>query len=83
MYINLILCLSALYFEIKQQKEKVFTDVYEVRKGTSTISISLKKNVALTGDIRVECFNKQKIKRQVRIRAQYRTSVCFRQTINQ
>jgi hypothetical protein len=54
-----------LHFVISESNKRVFADVCEVRKGTSSISIPLQHNVALTGDIRVDFFNRPKMKRKV------------------
>nr|XP_012218969.1 PREDICTED: phosphatidylinositol 3,4,5-trisphosphate 3-phosphatase and dual-specificity protein phosphatase PTEN isoform X2 [Linepithema humile] len=56
---------GCLYFAISESKKKIlFEDVCEVRKGTSSISISLRHTVALTGDIRVDFYSRPKMKRQ-------------------
>ncbi|EZA50068.1 Phosphatidylinositol-3,4,5-trisphosphate 3-phosphatase and dual-specificity protein phosphatase PTEN [Ooceraea biroi] len=52
---------GSLHFVISESNKQVFSDVYEVRKGTSSISIPL-HNVALKGDIRVDFFNRPKMK---------------------
>lgn len=73
-----MLCLLALYFEISESKKKVlFSDVCEVRKGTSSISIPLQHTVALMGDIRVDFFNRPKMKRQVHTSARNTLSIYF------
>jgi len=57
-----------LHFVISESNKRIFSDDYEVRKGTSSICISLQHTVALTGDIRVEFYNyKPKMKRKVHI----------------
>lgn len=57
-----------LHFVISESNKRIFSDDYEVRKGTSSICIPLQHTVALTGDIRVEFYNyKPKIKRKVHI----------------
>lgn len=55
----------ALRFVISESNKRIFVEDYEVRKGTSSINISLERNVALTGDIRVDFFNRPKMKRKV------------------
>lgn len=55
-----------LHCVISESKKKIFSsEVVEVRKGMHTISIPLKHSVALTGDIRVDFFNRPKMKRKV------------------
>lgn len=50
---------------ISESNKRIFSGVYEVRKGTPSICIPLQHSVALTGDIRVEFFNRQKMKPKV------------------
>lgn len=55
-----------LHCVISESKKKIFSsEIVEVRKGMHTISIPLKHSVALTGDIRVDFFNRPKMKRKV------------------
>ncbi|XP_076755998.1 phosphatase and tensin-like protein isoform X3 [Xylocopa sonorina] len=55
-----------LHCVISESKKKIFSsDIVEVRKGMRSVSIPLKHNVALTGDIRVDFFNRPKMKRKV------------------
>lgn len=55
-----------LHFVISESNNRIFSDDYEVRKGTSSICIPLQHTVALRGDIRVEFYNyKPKTKRKV------------------
>lgn len=59
-----------LHFVISESNKRIFSDDYEVRKGTSSICIPLQHTVALTGDIRVEFYNyRPKMKRKVHIYA--------------
>lgn len=58
-------CVLGLHFVISESNKRIFSDVYEVRKGTSSISITLQHSIALTGDIRVDFFNRPKMKRKV------------------
>ncbi|XP_011636479.1 LOW QUALITY PROTEIN: phosphatidylinositol 3,4,5-trisphosphate 3-phosphatase and dual-specificity protein phosphatase PTEN [Pogonomyrmex barbatus] len=53
---------GCLHFVISESNKRIFADDYEVRKGTSTVCISLKHTVPLTGDIRVEFYNRPKMK---------------------
>lgn len=56
-----------LHFVISESNKRIFSDDYEVRKGTSSICIPL-QHIALTGDIRVEFYNyRPKMKRKVHI----------------
>ncbi|XP_019700815.2 phosphatidylinositol 3,4,5-trisphosphate 3-phosphatase and dual-specificity protein phosphatase PTEN isoform X3 [Harpegnathos saltator] len=55
---------GSLRFVISESNKRIFTEDYEVRKGTSSINISLESYVALTGDIRVDFFNRPKMKRK-------------------
>lgn len=55
-----------LHFVISESNKKVFSsEVHEVRKGMHSICIPLQHNVALTGDIRVDFYNRPKMKRKV------------------
>lgn len=47
---------------------KLYSSDYEVKKGVNSLCISLDKDVALRGDIRVDFYNKpnKKIKKKVR-----------------
>ncbi|XP_017885342.1 phosphatidylinositol 3,4,5-trisphosphate 3-phosphatase and dual-specificity protein phosphatase PTEN isoform X2 [Ceratina calcarata] len=57
-----------LHCVISESKKKVFSsEIVEVRKGMSTVSISLTHSVALTGDIRVDFFNRPKMKRKEKL----------------
>lgn len=57
---------TGLYFVISESNKKVFSSkIYEVRKGMSSICIPLEQTIALTGDIRVDFFNRPKVKRKV------------------
>ncbi|XP_033227782.1 phosphatidylinositol 3,4,5-trisphosphate 3-phosphatase and dual-specificity protein phosphatase PTEN isoform X2 [Belonocnema kinseyi] len=54
-----------LHFVISEANKKIFSsDTYEVRKGENSLVIPLEHNVALTGDIRVDFFNRPKMKRK-------------------
>lgn len=65
-YNTLFTCyVLGLRFMISESNKRIYTKDYEVRKGTSSISISLESYVALTGDIRVDFFNRPKMKRKV------------------
>ncbi|XP_071571098.1 phosphatase and tensin-like isoform X1 [Temnothorax nylanderi] len=56
---------GCLHFVISESNKRIFSDDYEVRKGTSSICIPLSHTVALTGDIRVEFYNyRPKMKRK-------------------
>ncbi|KYQ58345.1 Phosphatidylinositol-3,4,5-trisphosphate 3-phosphatase and dual-specificity protein phosphatase PTEN [Trachymyrmex zeteki] len=56
---------GCLHFVISESNNRIFSDDYEVRKGTSSICIPLQHTVALRGDIRVEFYNyKPKTKRK-------------------
>jgi len=57
--------LLGLRYIISESNKRIFSGVYEVRKGTPSICISLQHSVALTGDIRVEFFNRPKMKPKV------------------
>lgn len=62
-------CILDLHCVISESKKKIFSsDIVEVRKGMHTVSIPLKHSVALTGDIRMDFFNRPKMKRKVFIR---------------
>ncbi|XP_028522909.1 phosphatidylinositol 3,4,5-trisphosphate 3-phosphatase and dual-specificity protein phosphatase PTEN isoform X1 [Apis cerana] len=57
-----------LHCVISESKKKIFSsEIVEVRKGMHTISIPLKHSVALTGDIRVDFFNRPKMKRKEKL----------------
>lgn len=59
---------SGLRFVISQSKNRIFSDIYEVRKGMTSICISLQHNLAITGDIRVDFYNfRPKMKRKVSV----------------
>ncbi|XP_029155718.1 phosphatidylinositol 3,4,5-trisphosphate 3-phosphatase and dual-specificity protein phosphatase PTEN isoform X2 [Nylanderia fulva] len=53
---------GCLRYIISESNKRIFSGIYEVRKGMPSISISLQHSVALTGDIRVEFFNRPKMK---------------------
>ncbi|XP_020287756.1 phosphatidylinositol 3,4,5-trisphosphate 3-phosphatase and dual-specificity protein phosphatase PTEN isoform X2 [Pseudomyrmex gracilis] len=56
---------GCLRFVISQSKNRIFSDIYEVRKGMTSICISLQHNLAITGDIRVDFYNfRPKMKRK-------------------
>lgn len=59
--------LLGLRYIISESNKRIFSGVYEVRKGTPSICISLQHSIALTGDIRVEFFNRPKMKPKVHI----------------
>ncbi|KZC15130.1 Phosphatidylinositol 3,4,5-trisphosphate 3-phosphatase and dual-specificity protein phosphatase PTEN [Dufourea novaeangliae] len=53
---------------ISESKKRIFSsDTVEVRKGISTVCIPLKHSVGLTGDIRVDFFNRPKMKRKEKL----------------
>nr|XP_003708160.2 PREDICTED: phosphatidylinositol 3,4,5-trisphosphate 3-phosphatase and dual-specificity protein phosphatase PTEN isoform X2 [Megachile rotundata] len=53
---------------ISESKKKIFSsDIVEVRKGMQNVSIPLKHCIALTGDIRVDFFNRPKMKRKEKL----------------
>ncbi|XP_014207037.1 phosphatidylinositol 3,4,5-trisphosphate 3-phosphatase and dual-specificity protein phosphatase PTEN isoform X2 [Copidosoma floridanum] len=55
-------------FVIFEAKKKIFSsDTYEVRKGTSTLSIPLRQSVSIKGDIRVDFYTTPKVKRKEKI----------------
>nr|XP_031849649.1 phosphatidylinositol 3,4,5-trisphosphate 3-phosphatase and dual-specificity protein phosphatase PTEN isoform X5 [Nomia melanderi] len=57
-----------LHCVISESKERIFSsDIVEVRKGISTVCIPLKHSVALTGDVRVDFFNRPKMKRKEKL----------------
>ncbi|KAK0092410.1 hypothetical protein PV326_001507, partial [Microctonus aethiopoides] len=55
-----------LHFVISESNKRIFTsDIIEVKKGMTSICIPLKNSVPLTGDIRIDFFNKKpKMKRK-------------------
>ncbi|XP_051153304.1 phosphatidylinositol 3,4,5-trisphosphate 3-phosphatase and dual-specificity protein phosphatase PTEN isoform X2 [Leptopilina boulardi] len=56
-----------VHFVISEGKRKIFTsDAFEVRKNTNSIPLvmPLKHSVPVTGDIRIEFFNRPKMKRK-------------------
>ncbi|XP_033321642.1 phosphatase and tensin-like protein isoform X2 [Megalopta genalis] len=57
-----------LHCVISESKKRIFSsDIVEVRKGIATVCIPLKHSVALTGDIRVDFFNRPKMKRKEKL----------------
>ncbi|XP_066596534.1 phosphatidylinositol 3,4,5-trisphosphate 3-phosphatase and dual-specificity protein phosphatase PTEN isoform X2 [Prorops nasuta] len=57
-----------LYFVISESNNRVFSsELYEIRKGMHSICMSLQHNVAITGDIRVDFFNRPKMKRKEKL----------------
>lgn len=55
-----------LYFVISESNKRIFSsEVFEVRKGMPSLCIPLDHTIALTGDIRVDFFNRPKMKRKV------------------
>ncbi|XP_043275823.1 phosphatidylinositol 3,4,5-trisphosphate 3-phosphatase and dual-specificity protein phosphatase PTEN isoform X3 [Venturia canescens] len=56
---------GCFHFVISESNKKVFSSkIYDVRKGMSSMCIPLDQTVALTGDIRVDFFNRPKVKRK-------------------
>ncbi|XP_048510883.1 phosphatidylinositol 3,4,5-trisphosphate 3-phosphatase and dual-specificity protein phosphatase PTEN isoform X2 [Athalia rosae] len=54
-----------LSFVISASNEKIFiSDVYEVRKGMHSICIPFKHSISLCGDIRIDFFQRPKMKRK-------------------
>ena len=52
---------------ISEANKKIFSsETYEVRKGMNSLVIPLQHSVPLTGDVRVDFFNRPKMKRKVR-----------------
>ncbi|XP_034194450.1 phosphatase and tensin-like protein isoform X3 [Osmia lignaria lignaria] len=57
-----------LHCVISESKKRIFSsDIVEVRKGMHCVSIPLKHSVPLTGDIRVDFFNRPKMKRKEKL----------------
>ncbi|XP_011505932.1 PREDICTED: phosphatidylinositol 3,4,5-trisphosphate 3-phosphatase and dual-specificity protein phosphatase PTEN isoform X3 [Ceratosolen solmsi marchali] len=56
------------HFVISEANTKIFSsETYEVRKGTSTLSIPLQHSVPIKGDIRVDFYNAPKVKRKEKL----------------
>ncbi|XP_024945028.1 phosphatidylinositol 3,4,5-trisphosphate 3-phosphatase and dual-specificity protein phosphatase PTEN isoform X3 [Cephus cinctus] len=54
-----------LHFMISESNKRIYSsDVYEVRKGMHSITIPLERSITITGDIRVDFFNRPKMKRK-------------------
>ncbi|XP_015174985.1 PREDICTED: phosphatidylinositol 3,4,5-trisphosphate 3-phosphatase and dual-specificity protein phosphatase PTEN isoform X1 [Polistes dominula] len=57
-----------LHFVISDSNKKLFaSEVHEVRKGMQSISIPLQTHLSLTGDIRVDFYNRPKMKRKEKL----------------
>lgn len=77
-------CILDLHCVISESKKKIFSsDIVEVRKGMHTVSIPLKHSIALTGDIRVDFFNRPKMKRKVPIQIKLMRFIISHNILNQ
>ncbi|KAG7197813.1 hypothetical protein KM043_001627 [Ampulex compressa] len=57
-----------LHFVISEANKRIFrSEGYEVRKGMHAITIPLQHGVPLTGDIRIDFFNRPKMKRKEKV----------------
>ncbi|KAG8230441.1 hypothetical protein J437_LFUL014705 [Ladona fulva] len=58
---------GCLQFVVSQSSTKVHSQVYEVKKGTTSMLIRIDRYVPLQGDIKVEFFNKPKLMRKEKL----------------